>query len=66
MANIGQVRLNDNSGDYEIHLVPGEGTIDFRALFGQLSALSYTGWFSLGFGDEADKLRVRDWFETLL
>ncbi len=66
VANIGQVRLNDNSGDYEIHLVPGEGTIDFRALFGQLSALSYTGWFSLGFGDEADKLRVRDWFETLL
>ena len=29
VENIGQVRLNDNMGEYEIHLVPGEGTIDF-------------------------------------
>ena len=64
--NIGQVRLNDNTGDYEVHLVPGEGTIDFGALFAKLSALGYGDWFSLGFGDEGDKLRVRDWFVTLL
>ena len=66
VENIGQVRLNDNRGDYEVHLVPGEGTIDFPALFVQLRRLGYRGWFSLGFGDEADKLRVRDWFATLL
>jgi sugar phosphate isomerase/epimerase len=60
------VRLNDNTGDYEVHLVPGEGTIDFGALFAKLSALGYGDWFSLGFGDEGDKLRVRDWFVTLL
>ena len=24
-GNIGQVRLNDNRGDYEVHLVPGDG-----------------------------------------
>jgi sugar phosphate isomerase/epimerase len=64
--NIGQVRLNDNTGDYEIHLVPGEGTIDFEALFTQLRTKGYSGWFSLGFGNEADKIRVRDWFEALL
>ncbi|MCZ6678803.1 MAG: sugar phosphate isomerase/epimerase [Candidatus Poribacteria bacterium] len=66
VENIGQVRLNDNRGDYEVHLVPGEGTVDFEALFGRLSADGYPGWFSLGFGDEADKLRVRDWFVSLL
>lgn len=66
VSRIGQVRLNDNRGDYEIHLVPGEGTIDFPALFTRLRQEGYTGWFSLGFGDENDKIRVRDWFETLL
>lgn len=64
--NIGQVRLNDNTGDYEVHLVPGEGTIDFPDLFTQLRAGRYKGWFSLGFGDEADKIRVKDRFENLL
>ena len=64
--NIGQVRLNDNNGDYEIHLAPGEGTIDFTALFAQLKRLGYAGWFSLGFGNNADKVRVRDWFAGLL
>ena len=63
---IGQVRLNDNTGEYEVHLVPGEGNIDFPALFGRLEKEGYEGWFSLGFGDEADKIRVRDQFEKLL
>ena len=66
MENIGQICLNDNHGDYEVHLVPGEGTIDFPALFERLKAKGYEGWFSMGFGDEADKIRVRDWFATLL
>lgn len=65
-ANIGQVRLNDNRGDYEIHLVPGEGNIDFPALFAALRAAGYGGWFSLGFGDAADKVRVKEWFSRLL
>ena len=64
--NIGQVRLNDNNGEYEVHLVPGEGTIDFPSLFSELGRRGYAGWFSLGFGNDADKIRVRDWFETLL
>ena len=64
--NIGQVRVNDNNGDYEVHLVPGEGTVDFEAFLGRLNTMGYEGWFSLGFGNEADKIRVKDWFETLL
>ena len=66
VENIGQVRLNDNTGEYEIHLIPGEGTIDFADLFGQLNKRSYDGWFSLGFGDDADKVRVRDEFAAYL
>ena len=64
--NIGQVRINDNNGDYEIHLVPGEGTIDFDALFKRLNTLGYEGWFSLGFGNAADKIRIKNEFEKKL
>lgn len=66
VGNIGQVRLNDNCGDYEVHLVPGAGNIDFSALFAALRAAGYGGWFSLGFGDAADKVRVKEWFRRLL
>ena len=66
VENIGQVRINDNKGDYEIHLVPGEGTIDFEALFARLNEEGYSEWFSLGFGDDDDKLRVLERFEKLL
>ncbi|RKU22366.1 sugar phosphate isomerase/epimerase [Candidatus Poribacteria bacterium] len=66
VENIGQVRLNDNTGEYEIHLIPGEGTIDFGDLFAQLNGRGYEGWFSLGFGDDADKVRVRDEFAEYL
>ena len=66
VENIGQVRLNDNTGEYEIHLIPGEGTIDFADLFAQLNGRGYDGWFSLGFGDDADKVRVRDQFARSL
>ena len=65
-GNIGQVRLNDNRGDYEVHLVPGEGNIDFAALFAALREAGYEGWFNLGFGGEADKIRVKEWFTGLL
>ena len=64
--NIGQVRVNDNTGEYEIHLIPGEGTIDFPSLFEKLEIGGYQGWYNLGFGNEADKIRIRDWFKTLI
>jgi sugar phosphate isomerase/epimerase len=50
VENIGPVRLNDNMGEYEVHLVPGEGNIDFGALLSTLGEMGYSGWFCLGFG----------------
>ena len=64
--NIGQVRVNDNTGDYEVHLVPGEGTIDFPALFEKVEGGGYQGWYNLGFGNQANKIRTKEWFETLV
>ena len=60
VARIAQVRITDNHGDYEVHLVPGKGNIDFPDLFRRLDALGYAGPFSLDFGTDEDKVRIRD------
>lgn len=60
VARMAQVRLADNHGEYEVHLVPGQGTIDFADLFRRLDTLGYTGPLSLDFATDADKVRIRD------
>jgi sugar phosphate isomerase/epimerase len=57
---IGEVRLADNTGEYEIHLNPGEGTIDFDALMRRLEGSGYRKHYAMAFGTQADKLRARD------
>lgn len=66
VENIGQVRLNDNLGTHEVHLVPGEGNIDFVSVLSALRRRGYEGWFSLGFGNGEDKVRVRSRLAALL
>jgi sugar phosphate isomerase/epimerase len=60
VARIGEVRLADNTGEYEVHLNPGEGTIDFTSLFRRLEGAGYKGHYSMAFGGPQDKLRARD------
>jgi sugar phosphate isomerase/epimerase len=66
VEGIGQVRLNDNRGDHEVHLVPGEGNVDFAAVFQRLKELNYGGPLILDFGTEMDKLVAREQFAALL
>lgn len=56
-----EVRLADNNGSYEIHQKPGEGTIDFGALFKKIEGLGYTGHYMNGFGSLDDMLIGRDY-----
>ena len=60
VERIAQVRLTDNTGEYEVHLVPGQGTIDFPDVFRRLDRAGYSGPYSLDFGTDEDKVRVRD------
>jgi sugar phosphate isomerase/epimerase len=60
ITRIGEVRLADNTGEYEVHLNPGEGTIDFKALFQRLEGAGYAKHYSMAFGGEADKLAARE------
>ena len=63
ISRIGEVRLADNLGDKEVHLNPGEGNIDFASLFSRLEAAGYQGHYTMAFGNQADKLAARDFFE---
>ena len=56
-----EVRLADNNGSYEIHQQPGEGTIDFGALFRKIEGLGYDGHYTNGFGTLDDMLIGRDY-----
>jgi sugar phosphate isomerase/epimerase len=56
---LGEVRLADNRGGKEEHLRPGEGTIDFPAMFAMIEGHGFTGPYTLAFGTPDDMLEGR-------
>lgn len=62
IARIGEVRLADNTGDREVHLNPGQGNIDFQAVFQRLEKAGYRGFYTMAFGSLQDKLAARELF----
>ena len=62
VERIGEVRLADNLGDKEVHLNPGEGNIDFAALFRRLESSGYKKYYTMAFGSLQDKLAARETF----
>lgn len=56
-----QVRLNDNRGEVEEHLYPGEGNMDFDALFRLVEESGYEGHYMLAFGTLQDMLDGREY-----
>lgn len=61
---IGEVRLADNTGEVEIHMLPGQGNIDFEATFSRLESSGYDGYYSMAFGSLDDKLAARELFRS--
>jgi sugar phosphate isomerase/epimerase len=57
---LGEVRLADNLGDREVHLMPGTGNIDFGRLFERLERAGYKGRYMCNFGSPEDMLEGRD------
>lgn len=58
---LAEVRLADNNGEYEIHMKPGEGIIDFGAMFARIERLGFTGHYMNAFGSLGDMLAGRDY-----
>jgi sugar phosphate isomerase/epimerase len=61
MSRCNEVRVADNNGEYEIHMKPGEGTIDFGRMFKRIEASGFTGHYINGFGTLDDMLAGRDY-----
>ncbi|MBI4305752.1 MAG: sugar phosphate isomerase/epimerase [Chloroflexi bacterium] len=66
IARVGEVRLADCRGTHEEHLLPGQGTINFKRVFERLERLFYKGHYSMAFGTDSDKLAAREFFVGLL
>lgn len=60
IERIGEVRLADNTGEYEIHMIPGEGNIDFKNVFSRLESAGYTGHYSMAYGSPEQKIESRE------
>ena len=56
-----EVRVADCRGTVEEHLQPGEGTIDFAAMFARLEGTGFSGFYMNNFGSLDDMLRGRDY-----
>jgi sugar phosphate isomerase/epimerase len=65
LGRCGEVRLADNRGDKEEHLRPGEGTIDFEAMFDGIEGAGYGGHYMLAFGSIEEMKAGREYLAAL-
>jgi len=65
LERCGEVRLADCRGTHEEHLRPGEGTIDFGAMFAAIEKSGYRGHYMQAFGSLDDMLWGRDTLAAL-
>lgn len=65
IERIGEVRLADNDGDYEVHLIPGKGNINFNNLFTRLESAGYKGHYSMAYGSDEERIESRNQLGTL-
>jgi sugar phosphate isomerase/epimerase len=56
-----EVRVADNNGEYEIHMHPGTGTVDFADMFRRIEGAGFEGHYMLGWGGVEDMLDGRDY-----
>ncbi len=55
------MRLADSNGEYEEHLPPGEGMIDWPDLFRRTEGMGFGGHYMCAWGRPEDMLRGREW-----
>lgn len=60
MERCEEVRLADNNGEYELHMFPGEGIIDFGRMFRRLESAGFEGRYTNAFGTLEDCLKGRE------
>jgi len=61
MSRLGEVRIADCTGEYEVHMKPGEGNIDFGRMFKKIEATGFTGHYMNAFGTLDEMNEARDY-----
>ena len=61
MSRLGEVRIADCTGEYEVHMRPGEGNIDFGSMFRRIEDSGFNGHYMNAFGSLADMNNARDY-----
>ena len=56
-----EVRVADNNGEYEIHMKPGTGNVDFGEMFRLIESSGFNGHYMNGFGSLDDMLEGREY-----
>ncbi|MDH3447988.1 MAG: sugar phosphate isomerase/epimerase [Gammaproteobacteria bacterium] len=59
LERCGEVRLADNHGEFELHMFPGEGLIDFGKLFARIEGAGYKNHYMCNFGTKEEMLDGR-------
>lgn len=60
MSRCEEVRVADNNGQYEIHMHPGTGTVDFVDMFRRIEGAGFSGHYMCGWGTLDQMLEGRD------
>jgi sugar phosphate isomerase/epimerase len=60
MRRCAEVRIADNNGEYEIHMHPGTGTIDFADMFRRVEGAGFQGHYMCGWGSLEQMLQGRE------
>lgn len=50
MSRCEEIRVADNNGEYELHMQPGTGTVDFVDMFRRIEATGFDGHYMCGWG----------------
>ena len=61
MSRCEEVRVADNNGEYEIHMHPGTGTVDFVDMFRRIEGTAFKGHYMCGWGTLEKMLEGRDY-----
>jgi len=61
MERCDEVRVADNNGEYELHMHPGTGTVDFVDMFKRIEGAGFKGHYMCGWGTVEQMIEGRDY-----
>lgn len=60
MSRCQEVRVADNNGEYELHMYPGTGNVDFPDMFRRIEGAGFQGHYMCGWGTLDQMLEGRE------